>query len=223
MLKPRKNFLFNRFRGFLPVAVDLETGGTDAEKNALLEIAVVFFHLQRNGMLVVGDTICEHIIPFTGSVIDREALEINQIDPSYPLRFPKKEQEVLTTVFARVEEETKKAECRRAILVGHNAHFDLAFLNKAAQRCELPEMNPFHAFSVLDTVSLAALAYGQTILSVACEKAGVEFNTQEAHSALYDAVKTAELFCAIVNQWLYFGGWNELTGIKHYEPKKTRN
>ena len=220
MSKHRSNLLFNRFRGFLPVAVDIETGGTDAEKNPLLEIAIVFFQLQKSGFLIPDDTICEHITPFSGSTIDEEALEINQIDPGYPLRFPKEEREVLTAIFNRVEEETKRMECKRAILVGHNAHFDLSFLNSAAKRCNIQERNPFHAFSVLDTVSLAALAYGQTILSLACEKAGVKFNPEEAHSALYDAQKTAELFCTIVNEWLCLGGWNELTGIKKVEARK---
>lgn len=215
----KSNMLYNRFRGFFPVAVDLETGGVDMQQNPLLEIAVVFFQLRKNGLLVTKDSLCEHIIPFTGSVIDKEALEINQIDPDYPLRFPKEEKQVLTDVFTEVRKRMKKAGFRRAILVGHNAHFDLAFLNSAAKRCNLEKDNPFHSFSVLDTVSLAALAYGQTILSLACEKAKLGFNTEEAHSALYDAQKTAELFCSIVNSWLFLGGWNECTGIKGHTTK----
>ncbi len=218
---PRTNSLYNRFRGFFPVAVDLETGGVDVHQNPLLEIAVVFFQLEKNGLLVAKDSICEHIIPFAGSVIDKEALEINQIDPDYPLRFPKEEKEVLTYIFNQVQKRMKRENSRRAILVGHNAHFDLAFLNRAVKRCGLEKKNPFHSFSVIDTVSLAALAYGQTILSLACEKARLGFNADEAHSAIYDAQKTADLFCNIVNSWLFLGGWNEETGIKgHLNRKK---
>lgn len=214
-MKNNSRDVYNRFRGFLPVAVDIETGGTDPAKNPLLEIAVVFFDMRENGIIISTDEICEHIVPFPASVIDEEALKINQIDPGYPLRFPKEEKEVLSHIFTRVQKQVDENGCRRAIMVGHNAPFDLAFLNCASSRCQLRENNPFHTFSVLDTVSLAALAYGQTILAVACEKAGLDFNTEEAHSALYDAQKTAELFCTIVNTWLFLGGWDESTGIKN--------
>ena len=35
----------------------------------------------------------------------------------------------------------------------------------------------------------------------ACHRAGIAFESSRAHSALYDAEKTAELFCDIVNRW----------------------
>ena len=216
----KKINIYSRFRGFLPVTVDIETGGTNPARNPLLEIASIFFDMQENGILIPTTEICEHIVPFSSSVIDEEALKINQIDPGYPLRFPKEEKEVLSEIFAQVQEQVEKKRCRRAIMVGHNASFDLAFLNAAAGRCQLEEKNPFHAFSVLDTVSLAALAYGQTILAIACEKAGIEFKTEEAHSALYDAHKTAELFCTIVNSWLFLGGWDEATGIRSLKEEE---
>ena len=134
----------------------------------------------ENGILSPKDEICEHIVPFTTSTIDEEALKINQIDPDYPLRFPKEEGEVLTSIFTQVQEEVDKNECRRAIMVGHNAPFDLAFLNSASKRCQLQESNPFHAFSVLDTVSLAALAYGQTIFSGCLRESGVGFQNRRS-------------------------------------------
>jgi ribonuclease T len=94
----------------------------------------------------------------------------------------------------------KAGECNRAILVGHNAFFDLGFLNAAVARTGI-KRNPFHPFSTFDTVSLAGLAYGQTVLARAVQAAGLEWNEREAHSAIYDAEQTARLFCAIVNRW----------------------
>ena len=61
--------------------------------------------------------------------------------------------------------------------------------------------NPFHPFSVLDTVSLGGVAYGQTVLGRAMQAAGLAWNGEEAHSAVYDAERTAELFCKIANAW----------------------
>ena len=67
--------------------------------------------------------------------------------------------------------------------------------------------NPFHLFSTFDTATLGGLVLGQTVLAKACESAGIEFENANAHSALYDAEKTAELFCYIVNRFHELGGW----------------
>ena len=169
--------------------------------------------MNDKGLLVPGESFCEHITAYEGSYIDEEALAINKIDPDYPLRFPLDEKIALNLFFNKTREKVAAEKCKRAVLVGHNAHFDLTFLQKAIARCQLEEKSPFHRFSVFDTTSLAALAYGQTILSLACEKSGIHFNPEEAHSALYDANKTADLFCQIVNKWLFLGGWDQSTGI----------
>ena len=90
-----------------------------------------------------------------------------------------------------IKDELKKlqrdAQCNRCILVGHNANFDLQFLKAAVDRQNLKNSNPFHPFSVFDTVTLAGVVYGQTVLAKACFSAGMEFSNEEAHSALYDA------------------------------------
>ena len=99
-----------------------------------------------------------------------------------------------------MREAVKAAGCNRAILVGHNAAFDQGFLNAALERTGI-KRNPFHPFSHFDTVSLAGLAFGQTVLARAVAAAGIEWNNDEAHSALYDTQKTADLFCTIINQW----------------------
>jgi ribonuclease T len=54
---------------------------------------------------------------------------------------------------------------------------------------------------VFDTVSLGGVAYGQTVLGRAMQAAGLAWNGDEAHSAVYDAERTAELFCKIANAW----------------------
>ena len=55
--------------------------------------------------------------------------------------------------------------------------------------------------------ALSGLAFGQTVLAKACAEAGISFDNNEAHSAAYDAERTAELFCEIVNRWKECGGW----------------
>ncbi|HWX67930.1 MAG TPA: ribonuclease T [Rhodanobacter sp.] len=189
-----------RFRGFLPVVVDVETGGFDAEHDALLEIAAIPLRMDADGFLRLQPTISTHVEPFPGANLDPRSLEITGIDPTNPLRGALAERLALDHIFHVVREAVREAGCQRAILVGHNAAFDLGFLNQAVRRCA-HKRNPFHPFSCFDTVSFGGLAYGQTVLSKAVLAAGLAFDSREAHSAVYDAERTAELFCCVVNRW----------------------
>ncbi|HEY9400247.1 MAG TPA: ribonuclease T [Luteimonas sp.] len=189
-----------RFRGFLPVVVDVETGGFDWNRHALLEIAAIPIELDDRGAYVPGEVACVHLDPAPGLEIDPKSLEVTGIDIGHPFRMAKPEKEGLDHIFAAVRAAVRRHNCQRAILVGHNAHFDLNFLNAAVARVE-HKRNPFHPFSVFDTVSLAGIAYGQTVLGRAMQAAGLAWNGEEAHSAVYDAERTAELFCKIANAW----------------------
>ncbi|MGM0564408.1 MAG: ribonuclease T [Pseudomonadota bacterium] len=189
-----------RFRGFLPVVVDLETGGFNARTDAVLEIAAVMIEMDHHGRLRLGETITTHVEPFAGANIEPKSLEITGIDIHNPLRGAVSERAALDKVIKPVRNAVKHNGCSRAVLVGHNSFFDLNFLNAAVDRCDY-KRNPFHAFSSFDTVTLAGLAYGQTVLARACEAAGLGWDNAKAHSAVYDAEQTARLFCKIVNQW----------------------
>lgn len=197
---PPSSTLAERFRGFLPVVVDVETGGFDCESDALLEIAAVPLQMDDDGSLRRGATTSTHVVPFPGANIDPRSLEITGIDPTHPLRMALDEREALDCIFEPVRKALKACGCTRAILVGHNAAFDLSFLNAAIRRTG-HKRSPFHPFSTFDTVTLAALAYGQTVLGKAVHAAGLVWDSKAAHSAVYDTEQTAELFCAIVNRW----------------------
>lgn len=195
-----------RFRKFLPVIVDVETGGFNNQTDALLEIAAVIVRMDSQGNMFRGDTIAFHIEPFEGANIEKAALDFTGIDLESAERNAIDEELALKEVFRFVREEVKAEGCNRAILVGHNAHFDLGFLHTAAERNKI-KRNPFHPFSCFDTATLSGLALGQTVLAKACESADIEFSNKNAHSAAYDAEKTADLFCRIVNRWKDLGGW----------------
>jgi ribonuclease T len=189
-----------RFRGFLPVVVDVECGGFDCERDALLEIAAMLVEMDDEGFLHPGELVSTHVVPFPGANLDPRALEITGIDPTHPFRDAKEEREALDLIFAPIRKAAKRHGCQRAVLVGHNAAFDMSFLNAAIRRTA-HKKSPFHPFSMFDTVSLAGLAYGQTVLSKAVAAAGLDWNGSEAHSAVYDAERTTQLFCRIVNRW----------------------
>ncbi|MFN3963835.1 MAG: ribonuclease T [Silanimonas lenta] len=192
-----------RFRGFLPVVVDVETGGFDAGRHALLEIAAVPIEMDGEGFLFPGETVSVHVEPAPGLEIDPKSLAVTGIRLDHPFRDAQPERLALDRIFTPVRAAAKRNGCQRAILVGHNAHFDLGFLNAAIARTG-HKRSPFHPFSTLDTVTLAALAYGQTVLAKACQAAGLPWDGNEAHSAVYDTDRTAQLFCAVMNRWKQF-------------------
>jgi ribonuclease T len=201
-----ENQFADRFRTYLPVVVDIETGGFNSNTDAILEIAAVILSMDDAGKLEIEQTFFQRIVPFEGSNIEEAALKFTGIDPYHPLRIARPEKDVFQTLFKIIRDAVKINSCKRAILVGHNAHFDHGFVNAASERHSL-KRNPFHPFSSFDTATLGGLAYGQTVLSRACEVAGIEFDNDQAHSANYDAEKTADLFCKIVNKWRALGGW----------------
>jgi ribonuclease T len=195
-----------RFRGYLPVVVDVETGGFNCATDALLEIAATTIGMDEGGFLYPEHTYFFRIEPFAGANIEQAALDFTGIKLDHPLRMAVTEEHALTEIFRGLRKSLKANSCKRAILVGHNSSFDLGFLNAAVARTGI-KRNPFHPFSSFDTATLAGLAYGQTVLAKACQAADIDFDGKEAHSARYDTEKTAELFCGIVNRWKEMGGW----------------
>lgn len=189
-----------RFRGFLPVVVDVETGGFNPATDALLEIAAIFVRQNDAGDIEAAERHRYLVKPFPGSKLEPASLQVTGIDPFHPLRPAFDEAEALHRLFKEIRRELKEQDCKRAVLVGHNAFFDLQFLNAAVERTKI-KRNPFHPFSSFDTATLAGVAYGQTVLGRAVTAAGFKWEEDRAHSALYDAEMTAQLFCTIVNRF----------------------
>lgn len=202
-----KTLFAQRFRGYFPVVVDVETAGFNSATDALLELAATTLKLnEETGDFSLDETIHFNVEPFEGANLEPAALAFTGIDPTNPLRGAVTEDEVLKDTFKLIRKKMKAAGCQRAIMVAHNAAFDLGFVNAATERCNI-KRSPFHPFVSFDTATLGGLALGQTVLAKACIAADIDFDNKEAHSALYDTEKTAELFCHIVNKWKALGGW----------------
>lgn len=198
--------LSERFRGFYPVVIDIETSGFDPKLNAILEIAAITLTMDSVGWLEPEQSIQFNVNPFENAILEPSALAFNGIDPTNPLRGAVDEKIALEEIFKTVRTGIKANDCNRAVIVAHNAHFDHSFLMTAAERAGI-KRNPFHPFATFDTASLSGLVFGQTVLAKACEVAQIPFDLKQAHSALYDTEKTAILFCEIVNRFKRLGGW----------------
>ncbi|TMO57087.1 ribonuclease T [Pseudoalteromonas phenolica] len=206
MADQEQTLFSQRFRGFFPVVIDVETAGFNKDTDALLEIAATTLKMDDEGVLSLDQTLHFHVKPFEGANIEQAAIEFNGIDPFSELRGAKDEDVVIKEICKMVRKAQKAAGCSRSVVVAHNAAFDHGFLNAAIERNKI-KRTPFHPFVSFDTTSLAGLALGQTVLAKACRTAGIEFDNSQAHSALYDTERTAELFCFIVNKWQALGGW----------------
>ncbi|QIM66062.1 ribonuclease T [Mannheimia granulomatis] len=191
--------LKNRFRGYLPVVIDVETAGLNAQTDALLELAAITVKMDEEGYLVPDQKCHFHIKPFEGANINPESLKFNGIDIDNPLRGAVAENIAIPEMFKMVRKAMKEQGCQRAVIVAHNAAFDQGFIQAAVKRINA-KRDPFHPFAMFDTASLAGFMYGQTVLVKACQMAKIAFDGHQAHSALYDTEKTAELFCAMVNR-----------------------
>lgn len=141
-----------RFRGYLPVVVDVETGGFNSATDALLEIAATTIAMDEKGFVYPDHTYFFRVEPFEGANIEAAALEFTGIKLDHPLRMAVSEEAALNDIFRGVRKALKANGCKRAILVGHNSSFDLGFLNAAVARLDM-KRNPFHPFSSFDTAA----------------------------------------------------------------------
>lgn len=192
--------IHKRFGGLLPVVVDCETGGCNPAKDALLEVACVSLKYDDQHKLVQDQVYHYHVEPFEGLRISQESLEVTQIQPYHPFRFAVEEARMLLELSEAIGLLVEQYRCRRAVLVGHNAQFDLSFMQAAFARNGMTSKSPFHRFTTFDTATIAGICYRETVLAKAMRRARVDFDVNEAHSALYDAKKTAELYCKVVNR-----------------------
>ena len=204
----------DRFRGFLPVVVDVETAGLDPKKSALIEVAMMTVKIDENGQFVPDELYSANIRPFEGSEICQKNIDFLHIDPFDESRNLVTESDALLPMFKAIKKKLKEQGCKRAILVGHNAHFDHSFIFAAIDRLKAASKSPFHPFSVIDTASLSMLMLGQSVLQKACYAAHVDFDQNCAHGAAYDTRKETELFCAILNRFTKFCGMPEPVDIE---------
>ncbi|MBM4222986.1 MAG: ribonuclease T [Gammaproteobacteria bacterium] len=193
------------FGHYYPIVIDCETSGINPDQHALLEVAcVILAPVDKKLQIIARETF--HVLPFEGAQFDPDSMKIHQIDPHYPLRFAESEKDVLIKLNAMIAPYIK-GHYRRALLVGHNAWFDLAFLNKAYERQSVK--SPFHRFTCMDTATLSAFFLRETVLAKALYRCRIAYDPKEAHSALYDAEKTAELLALLWNNYQ-----NKLTQLK---------
>ena len=90
--------LSERFRGYLPVVLDLETGGFDHQVNPILELACCFVQMQDDRLSIKGQE-SWNVQPVDGMVVEPASLKVTGIDLDDPHRDAMDEASVLKDFF----------------------------------------------------------------------------------------------------------------------------
>nr|WP_255732335.1 3'-5' exonuclease [Ruegeria sp. Ofav3-42] len=176
----------------------LSAASDDAfESLALRDLCFVVFDTETTGLLPHKDEIVQigAVRVVNGRIVDGERLDL-LVNPGIPI--PTASTKVHKISDRMVQGAPDIAEAGRvlhqfacdAVIVAHNAPFDMAFLRRHAKRMNVEWNHP-----ILDTVLLSAVLFGASdkhTLDALCERLGVTIPEDLRHTALGDAVATAE-------------------------------
>ncbi|MBS7457096.1 3'-5' exonuclease [Coralloluteibacterium stylophorae] len=163
------------------VVFDTETTGLLPSQDAIVQIAAVRI---VNGRVVAGDTFETLVDP--RRPIPAGATAIHGIDDDAVAGAPR-----VADAAARFHRFAGDS-----VLVAHNAAFDMAFLRRAEAACGCRFRQP-----VLDTVLLSAAVFGTAedhSLDALCRRLEVTIPAGARHTAMGDAVATAEAFLRLL-------------------------
>ena len=163
------------------VAFDSETTGLSTETDAVVQLGAVRV---LNGRIVEGEVLDTYVDP--GRPIPPASTVVHHVTDADVAGAP----DVATAGRAL------HGFCRDAVLVAHNAPFDLAFLRRAEEETGVTWDHP-----VLDTVLLSAIVFGTTevhTLDALCDRLGIAIPPELRHTALGDARVTAEALVKLI-------------------------
>lgn len=173
------------------------------EARPLRELCFVVFDTETTGLLPHKDEVVQlgAVRVLRGRIIEGEAMD-QLVDPGQPI--PPGATKVHGVTDAMVRGKPDIAEIGRAfhrfaedaVIVAHNAPFDMAFLRRHAKRMGVEWTHP-----VLDTVLVSAVLFGASerhTLDALCERLGVTIPAHLRHTAMGDARATAEVLCRML-------------------------
>ncbi|MFL4468711.1 exonuclease domain-containing protein [Tateyamaria armeniaca] len=157
------------------VPFDTETTGLSVEKDAVVQLGAVRV---LNGRIVDGEVMDTYVNP--GRAIPPASTNVHHVTDADVADAPS---------IAEVGRAFHQF-ARDAVLVAHNAPFDIGLLRKHETDMGVAWTHP-----VLDTVLLSAVVFGTTedhSLDALCERLGISIPSDLRHTALGDAQATAE-------------------------------
>ncbi|WP_299592763.1 3'-5' exonuclease [uncultured Tateyamaria sp.] len=163
------------------VAFDSETTGLSTDKDDVVQLGAVRV---LNGRIIEGEVLDSYVDP--GRPIPPASTAVHHVSDSDVAGAPD---------FA-VAGRALHGFCKDAVLVAHNAPFDLAFLRRAERQMGVTWDHP-----VLDTVLLSAIVFGTTeehTLDALCDRLEIMIPPELRHTALGDAQVTAQALVKLI-------------------------
>jgi len=160
------------------VVFDSETTGLDPNKDKVVQLGAIRV---VNGKVVYGETFDTLVNPTCK--IPPHSTKVHGISDEMVQGAPD-----FATASARFH-----CFCEGSVLIAHNAPFDMAFLKNVGQPC--------FDHPVLDTVHLSAIVFGgsqEHTLDALCTRLNIEIPAEHRHTALGDAIATAQVFVALL-------------------------
>lgn len=175
------------------VVFDSETTGLDPARDKVVQLGAVRI---VNGRVIASERFEMLVNP--GCPIPAQSTRVHRITDAMVAGAP--DFETARTAF--------RAFAGDAVLVAHNAPFDMAFLNAGGMHFDN---------RVMDTVHLSAIVFGGAAthtLDALCDRLGIEIPEALRHTALGDAMATAEVLTALLPIL-------EGMGLKSFEQVRT--
>ncbi|WP_319823429.1 3'-5' exonuclease [Thalassovita sp.] len=177
--------------------------GTTADTTRLSDLTYVVFDTETTGLLPHKDEIVQigAVRVVRGKIVPGEQID-TLVNPQ--MKIPPastKVHRITDSMVSKAPIIDKVAKdfhrfARDAVIVAHNAPFDMAFMHRHGKRLGLEWTHP-----VLDTVLVSAVLFGASqthTLDALCERLGVTIPEALRHTAMGDAFATAEVLCKML-------------------------
>lgn len=182
----------------------LNTSGDEVfEERLLSDLCFVVFDTETTGLLPHKDEIVQigAVRVLKGRIIEGETIDM-LVDPGMPIPPASTRVHGVTDAMVAGAPGIDSAGrsfhqfARDAVIVAHNAPFDMAFLRRHAGRMGVSWDHP-----ILDTVLLSAVLFGSSethTLDALCSRLNITIPERLRHTALGDAYATAQTLCKML-------------------------
>lgn len=177
--------------------------GTDIVSTPLSDLTYVVFDTETTGLLPHKDDVVQigAVRVLGGRIIESEEIDV-LVDPGRPIPAASTRVHGISDAMVRGAPDFTTAGrqfhrfCADAVIVAHNAPFDMAFMHRHAEQMGVEWSHP-----VLDTVLLSAVVFGAGethTLDALCDRLDITIPDHLRHTALGDARATAEVLCKLL-------------------------
>ena len=172
------------------IFLDTETGGIDPKTSSLLSIGLVIWENKK----IITEK--EFLVKEKNYNVTTQAMEINKINLDELKKKGLEKSEIKKEIINLVKNNFKE----KAILVGHNINFDISFFKKIFEEKEFLEIFSYRSIDTASIIKYLSIKKGLDLNSLDDAIKYYNLKVNERHTALGDAIITAELFNKLLEE-----------------------